>query len=68
MGDFDVFGGNTFGAVTLPAGDFRIHLENVYTGEEAWFDSSSTESGATLVTLREGEDRHLTIHLPATAG
>ncbi|WP_147066883.1 hypothetical protein [Terrabacter aerolatus] len=26
---------------------------------------ASTESGATLVRLREGEDRHLKIHLPA---
>ncbi|WP_157623329.1 carboxypeptidase-like regulatory domain-containing protein [Terrabacter sp. Root85] len=67
MGDFDVFGGNTFRPVTLPAGDFRIHLENAYTGEEAWYDSSSTESGATVVTLREGENRYLTIHLPASA-
>ena len=68
MGDFDVFGGNTFSPVTLPAGQFRIRLENVYTGEKAWYDGSSTEEGSTVVTLQEGEARSLTIHLPASAG
>jgi hypothetical protein len=68
LGDFDVFGGNTFGRVVLPAGDVRIHLENHETGQEAWYDSATTESAATLVTLKEGEDRRVTIHLPAAPG
>jgi protocatechuate 3,4-dioxygenase beta subunit len=68
MGDFDVYGRNTFDGVVLPAGQFRIHLENSETGQQAWYDSASTESGATLVTLAEGEDRHVTIHLPAAPG
>ncbi|GAA1978807.1 hypothetical protein GCM10009817_19150 [Terrabacter lapilli] len=68
MGDFDVYGSNTFAPVVLPAGQFRLHLENVETGQEAWYDSASTESAATLVTLSEGEDRRLTIHLPASTG
>lgn len=68
MGDFDVFGGTTFQPVTLPAGRFRIRLENSSTGEKAWYDSASTASGATLVSLRRGEHRSLTIHLPASAG
>ncbi|WP_207556138.1 MSCRAMM family protein [Intrasporangium flavum] len=64
MGDFDVFGGNTFNPVVLPAGEYRIHLENAYTGQEAWYDGASTAAKATLVPLRPGEDRTLTIHLP----
>ncbi|WP_323095482.1 carboxypeptidase-like regulatory domain-containing protein [Intrasporangium sp. YIM S08009] len=64
MGDFDVFGGNTFNPVVLPAGEYRIHLQNAETGQEAWYDGASTAAGATRVTLAEGENRTLTIHLP----
>lgn len=65
MGDFDVWQGNTFAPVVLPRGDFRIRLENAETRQVFWYDGAATADKATVVTLEEGENRQLTVHVPA---
>ena len=67
IGDFDVFGDNTFRTSALPAGDFTLKLTAISEeGEGAvyWYDSATDQSDATRVHLAVGEHREITIHLP----
>ena len=63
IGDFDVFGGNTFTTTSLPAGSFTLSLSDPDTGQTWWYDSATDRSRATAVTLGEGQSREVTIHL-----
>lgn len=70
IGDFDAYDGSnwTFRSSPLPPGSFRLRVESydeaTATSTSSWFDGSTTEAGATLVTLSQGEVRDLTYHLP----
>ena len=64
IGDFDVYDGNTFTSSALPAGDFVLALEDPETGERHWYDGADSRDAATVVSLGEGEQRDLTVHLP----
>ncbi len=63
VSDFDVSNG-TIRAVRLPAGTYRISVDNTDTREVVWFDGSTTADGATTVTLGAGETKEITFHLP----
>jgi hypothetical protein len=64
IGDFDVFGGNTFTTTSLPAGSFTLTLSDPDTGQTWWYDSATDRSQAAAVALAEGQSREVTIHLP----
>lgn len=64
IGDFDVYDGNTFTSTALPAGDFVLALENPETGERLWYDGATSRADATVVSLGQGEQRDVTVHLP----
>jgi hypothetical protein len=68
MGDFDAYPENSFRSVVLPAGDFWLRLENSETGQVVWFDGATAREDSTVVSLKEGEERHITFHLPASTG
>lgn len=67
IGDFDVYGDNTFRTTALPTGDFSLKLTE-YTdegeGRVYWYDSATDPAEATRVHLAVGEHREITIHLP----
>ena len=64
IGDFDVFGGNTFSTTTLPAGRFTLRLVDPETGTVVWYDGATTRRDATRVQLSVGEQEQVTVHVP----
>ncbi|MFC8501145.1 carboxypeptidase regulatory-like domain-containing protein [Pedococcus sp. NPDC057267] len=64
IGDFDVYGGNTFTTTALPAGRFTLRLENADTGQTTWYDGAATRRDATRVRVTEGGQAQVTVHLP----
>ncbi|GAB3449517.1 hypothetical protein GCM10027517_35870 [Phycicoccus ginsengisoli] len=64
IGDFDVYGGNTFTTTPLPAGRFTLRLENADTGQTTWYDGATSRRGATRVRVTEGGQAQVTVHLP----
>ena len=70
IGDFDAYSGSdyTFRSSSLPSGTFRLKVqlydEATGTSTDSWYDGATTEAGATLVSLSQGEVRDLTYRLP----
>lgn len=64
VGDFDVWSGQDFTSTALPGGEFKLRLQNPYTGQVVWYDAASSSVDATVVSLARGEQKQITIHLP----
>jgi hypothetical protein len=63
IGDFDVYGGNTFTTTALPAGSFTLSLSDPESGQTWWYDGATDRAHATAVPLGVGQHQQVTFHL-----